>query len=90
MHGSLTIGDQVLMAGDVTPERYEEPKGFSLSLQLKNTSEAECVFNELAKNGRIVMPLEETFWAARFGMLVDRFGIPWLINCDASDGTAGP
>jgi PhnB protein len=88
MHGSMTIGDQVLMAADVAPERYEEPKGFSLSLQIKDTSEAERVFNDLAKNGRIVMPLEETFWAARFGMLVDRFGIPWLINCDGSDGTA--
>ena len=42
---------------------------------MKDTSEAERVFNELAKNGRIVMPLERTFWAARFGMLVDRFGI---------------
>jgi PhnB protein len=88
MHGSLTIGDQVLMAGDVAPEHYEAPKGFSLSLQMKDTSEAERVFNDLAKNGRIVMPLEKTFWAARFGMLVDRFGIPWQINCDESDGTA--
>jgi PhnB protein len=90
MHGSLTIGDQVLMAGDVAPERYEEPKGFSLSLQMKDTAEAERVFSELAKDGRIVMPLEKTFWAARFGMVVDRFGIPWQINCDGSDGQAEP
>ena len=69
------------MAGDVAPERYEEPRGFSLSLQMNDTTQAERVFNELAANGRIVMPLEKTFWAARFGMLVDRFGIPWLINC---------
>jgi PhnB protein len=85
MHATLTIGDQVLMAGDVAPERYEEPKGFSLSLQMKDTAEAERVFNELSKDGRIVMPLEKTFWAARFGMVVDRFGIPWLINCDGSE-----
>ena len=85
MHGSMTIGDQVLMAADVAPEGYEEPKGISLSLQMNDTSEAERVFNELAKGGRIVLPLEKTFWAARFGMLVDRFGIPWLINCDGSD-----
>ena len=90
MHGSLTIGEQVLMAGDVAPERYEEPKGFSLSLQMKDTSEAERVFSELATNGRIVMPLEKTFWAARFGMVVDRFGIPWLINCNGSDGAEEP
>ena len=85
MHGSMTIGDQVLMAADVAPEGYEEPKGFSLSLQMNDTSEAERVFNALAQGGRIVLPLEKTFWAARFGMLVDRFGIPWLINCDGSD-----
>lgn len=88
MHASLVIGDQVLMAGDVAPERYEEPKGFSLSLQMKDPSEAERVFKALAENGRIVTPLEKTFWAARFGMVVDRFGIPWLINCDGSDGSA--
>jgi PhnB protein len=84
MHGSLTVGEQVLMGGDVLLDQYEEPKGFSLSLQIKDTSEAERIFQELGRDGRIVMPLEKTFWAARFGMLVDRFGIPWLINCEGS------
>ncbi len=85
MHGSLTIGDQVLMGADVAPDQYEEPKGFSLSLQIKSTADAERIFHELAKDGRVVMPLEKTFWAALFGMVVDRFGIPWLINCEGSD-----
>jgi PhnB protein len=85
MHGSLTIGDQALMGADVAPNQYEEPKGFSLSLQIKSTADAERIFHELAKGGRIVMPLEKTFWAARFGMLGDRFGVPWMINCDGSD-----
>ena len=85
MHGSLTVGGQVLMGGDVAPGRYEEPKGFSLSLQLKGSTEAERVFQELSKDGRVMMPLEKTFWAERFGMLVDRFGIPWLVNCEGSD-----
>ena len=85
MHGSLTIGGQVLMGGDVAPDRYEEPKGFSLSLQIKSTADAERIFHELAKGGRVLMPLEQTFWAARCGMLVDRFGIPWMINCEGSD-----
>lgn len=85
MHGTLTIGGQVLMGGDVAPERYEAPKGFSLSLQIDRTSEAERIFDALAEGGTVVMPLEQTFWAARFGMIVDRFGIPWLINCEASD-----
>jgi PhnB protein len=82
MHGSLTIGDQVLMGGDVAPDRYEEPRGFSLSLQIESMADAERIFHELARGGRVVVPLEKTFWAARFGMLVDRFGIPWLINCE--------
>ena len=85
MHGSLTVGGQVLMGGDVAPDRYEEPKGFSLSLHIKTTTDAERIFHELAKDGRVIVPLEKTFWAARFGMVVDRFGIPWLINCEASD-----
>ena len=82
MHGSLTVGGQVLMGGDVVA--YEAPRGFSLSLQMTSTSEAERIFHELAKEGLVTMPLEKTFWAARFGMLVDRFGIPWLINCEES------
>jgi len=85
MHGSFTFGDQVLMGGDVAPDRYEQPKGFSLSLQIQSAADAERIFHELAKGGTVVMPLEKTFWAARFGMVVDRFGIPWLINCEASD-----
>jgi len=85
MHGSVRIGELVLMGGDVAPDRYEEPKGFSLSLQIKSPTEAERVFQELAKDGRVGMPLEKTFWAERFGMVTDRFGIPWLINCEGSD-----
>lgn len=88
MHGSLTIGEHVLMGGDVVPDRYEKPKGFSLSLQMTSTTQAERVFQLLAKDGTVVMPLEKTFWAARFGMLVDRYGIPWLINCERSDQPA--
>jgi PhnB protein len=85
MHGSLVIGEHVLMGGDVAPDRYEKPQGFSLSLQIETTTQAERIFHLLAKDGTVVMPLEKTFWAARFGMVVDRFGIPWLINCEGSD-----
>jgi PhnB protein len=88
MHGSVTIGSLVLMGGDVAPDRYEEPKGFSLSVQTSSTADAERIFAELSQDGRIVMPLEKTFWAARFGMLVDRFGIPWLINCEEAAPSA--
>jgi PhnB protein len=72
MHGSLTVAGQVLMGGDVAPDRYEEPKGFSLSLQIRRTADAERIFHDLAMDGRIVVPFEQTFWADRFGMVVDR------------------
>src|SRR5262245_30247913 len=80
MHGSLTVGDQVFMGADVAPERYEKPQGFSLSLHTKSAEDAERVFQQLAQEGTVVTPLGPTFWAARFGMVIDRFGMPWLIN----------
>jgi PhnB protein len=89
MHGSVTVGEQVLMGGDVAPESYEDPKGFTLSIQIKSAADAERIFHELANGGRVVLPLEKTFWAERFGMLVDRFGIPWQINCEGEPGHLG-
>ena len=88
MHGSITVGEQVLLGADVAPVRYQGPKGFSLSLQLRDMAEAERIFKDLAQDGRVVFPLEKTFWAARFGMVVDRFGIPWLINCEEAQAPA--
>ena len=85
MHGSLTIGELVLMGADIA-SGYEAPKGFSLSIQIKGTADAERIFEELQRDGTVVLPLEKTFWAERFGMVIDRFGIPWLINCEGSDG----
>ena len=85
MHGSVSVGGQLLQGCDLPPDRYVEPKGFSLSIQPESTAEAERIFAELAADGTVVMALERTFWAARFGMVVDRFGIPWLINCEAPD-----
>jgi len=81
LHASLRVGDDVLMASDAPPGHYEQPQGFSVSLQFDNPAEGERVFNALAEDGKIRMPFGETFWAVRFGMLVDRFGIPWIINC---------
>lgn len=84
MHASLKVGDHVLMGSDAPPERYEAPSGFSVSLNFDDQAEAARVFNALAENGTVQMPLQETFWASRFGMLVDQFGIPWMINCAPS------
>jgi PhnB protein len=85
MHGSVTIGDQVLMGADVAPQQFEETKGISLSLHIKSADEAERVFHALAEGGKVVMPLEKTFWAERFGFVIDRFGIPWMINCEGAN-----
>jgi PhnB protein len=82
MHGSMTVGGHLLMGADVDPKQYEAPKGFMLSLHMKSASEAERIFRALAADGQVVMPLEKTFWAERFGMVVDRFGIPWSVNCE--------
>ena len=82
MHGSITIGGHVLMGADVRAAQYEGPKGFSLSLQIKSPADAERIFHALADGGNVMMALEKTFWAERFGMVVDRFGVPWLINCE--------
>jgi PhnB protein len=89
MHASVTVGGQTLMGADITPDRYEAPKGISLSLQLTSVEESERIFRDLAHEGHVLMPLEKTFWAERFGMVVDRFGIPWLVNCEVAASPAG-
>ncbi len=87
LHASLHVGDGLLQGADVPPDHYEQPKGFSVTLGLKDPAEAERIFHALAENGKVQMPLQETFWAIRFGVLVDRFGIPWMINCEKGSGS---
>lgn len=82
MHAQLTVGEQELMGADSLPRHFEEPKGFSVLIYVEDLAKAEQVFQSMAENGTVKMPIQETFWAARFGMLVDQFGIPWMINCD--------
>jgi PhnB protein len=84
IHARLVVGDQVLMGSDAPPDHFEKPQGFSVTLGIDNPIEAERLFNALAENGTVRMPIQQTFWAERFGMLVDRFGIPWMINCEKS------
>jgi len=69
------------MGSDAPPDRYSQPKGFCVSIGIDKPAEAERIFKALAEKGTVQMELQQTFWAARFGMLVDRFGIPWMINC---------
>jgi len=81
-HAALKVGDSVITGGDVAPDRYGQPKGFSVVLQMDDSAAAERIFHALAEDARIEMPLQETFWASRFAVLVDQFGIPWTINCE--------
>ena len=80
IHARLILGDNVLMGSDTPPNDYAKPQGFSVALHTTDTAEAERVFQALAENGTVQMPIQETFWAHRFGMLVDQFGIPWMVN----------
>ena len=82
MHATLLVGDTAVGGSDVPPDQYEAPKGISMTIQINDTAEAERIFNSLSAGGTVTLPLQQTFWAPRFGMLVDRFGIPWMVNCE--------
>jgi PhnB protein len=82
MHAHMTVGDYVLMGSDAPPQHFQKPQGFSVSIVVKTAEEAERIFAALSEKASIVMPLQQTFWSPRFGMLTDRFGIPWMVNCD--------
>ena len=81
LHTTLTVGNYLLQGSDVPAESYRKPQGFSVMLNIEDVSEAERVFNALSQSGTVQMPLQETFWAKRFGVLTDQFGTPWTVNC---------
>jgi len=81
MHGSITLNGVTVAGADPAPGGYVQPSGFRMFLESDDPAETERLFNALAENGRIEMPLQETFWSARFGVLTDQFGIPWTISC---------
>lgn len=82
MHATFKVGDSHIMASDAPPEHYSAPAGFAIHIPATSITEAERLFNGLSEGGTVTMPLQKTFWAVRFGMFKDRFGIPWMINCD--------
>jgi PhnB protein len=82
MHARLITGDNVLMGSDAPGEYFDKPQGFSVSIVLGDVAEGEQIFNALAEGGSVGMPFDKTFWSAGFGMAVDRFGIPWMVNCE--------
>ena len=81
MHARLALGEDVIIGSDAPPGHFEQPKGFSVTLQLTDPAEADRIFQRLSDGATVTMPIQQTFWATRFGMLVDRFGTPWMVNC---------
>jgi PhnB protein len=82
MHATLMVGDKVLMGCDPPPDHFQAPKGFSVSINFDDPVEAERIFKALAEGGTTLMPFQKTFWSPGFGMAIDRFGIPWMANCE--------
>jgi PhnB protein len=81
-HATFSHADFMFSGSDPLPGKYQKPQGFALQFNLSDPAEAERIFQALSENGAAQMPLQETFWALRFGVVVDQFGIQWLINCE--------
>ena len=79
MHAHLKIGDTAILAADSPPDRKVAHSGFNVTIGVDSTPEAERVFAALSDGGNVTMPIAETFFAHRFGMVTDRYGIPWMI-----------
>ena len=83
MHATLEARGHQLMASDMPPGMpHKGYEGFTLSVQGKSVEEGKRLFDALSAGGKVTMPFAETFWAKGFGMLVDKFGVPWMVNCE--------
>ena len=82
LHASMKIDGQYIMASDAPPGHFAKPQGISVSIALKDRDKGESIFNSLTEGGDVQMPFQKTFWASGFGMCTDRFGIPWMVNCE--------
>jgi len=79
MHASIHIGDSILLLSDGKCTGKPEFRGFAVTLYVANDAEAEGKFKALSDGGRVEMPLNKTFFASRFGMVADRFGVVWMV-----------
>jgi PhnB protein len=87
MHVTMHIGDQVLQGADAPPGQFTKPAGFCVAVHYDNAAEGERAFNALAPGAKVQMPYQSTFWAAGFGMLIDQFGTPWIVNAGQTVGS---
>jgi PhnB protein len=85
MHARLMLGDTPLMGSDAPPDRYRAPGGYMINISVDDPGKADRLFAAHAEGGIVTMPIGETFWALRFGMVTDRFGVPWMVNCEKKD-----
>lgn len=81
MHASLTQGELMIMASDNPMSKPQTGDHISLSINCSTTQETEQLFHALSNGGKITMPLADTFWGAYFGMLIDKYGVHWMLNC---------
>ncbi len=86
MHVTLQAGDQVLQGADAPIGQFTKPAGFSVALHFDEPADGERAFTALAENGMVQMAFQPTFWAKGFGMLIDQFGTPWLVNAGQTTG----
>ena len=82
MHAALTFEGHLLMASDDPTGGFDGMRGIQVNCTVADVAEAERVFEALAEGGQVTMPLAEAFWSPRFGMCVDRFGTPWMVNVE--------
>ena len=80
MHVSFRVGETTVMASDNCAAEKSSFEGFSLAISVPSEAEADRAFGALAEGGQVRMPLMKTFWSPRFGMLVDRFGVAWMVS----------
>ena len=80
LHVAMHIGENLLMASDAPTGQFQKPQGFSVNLTVDSAAEADRVYNALADGGKVQMAINRTFWAERFGMVEDKFGMPWMVN----------
>jgi PhnB protein len=85
MHAALTFGDNLLMASDDPTGDGGSMKGVAINFSTDDGGEADRVFAALADAGEVTMPMEQTFWSPKFGMCVDRFGVPWMVNVEPTE-----
>ena len=81
IHATMTLDGQTLSGADAPPDGYECPQGFAVLVHPSTEKVCERMFNALAAGGTVKIPLQKTFWSSAYGLVVDRFGIPWEVSC---------